>query len=154
MNQSINTIVIIVLMTLTIAVPLSLKQPLRLSDKTVINLNYFLIVLLLIGIVLRDFKKKNRLTKKYWRSVIKNIKEIIIVFSNFIKAFSWLIGIIIAIIVGGILLSNFIGAIGTIPFLLITLIFVVGSRLERIEEELRELRNSREDKFYNDYDEF
>lgn len=132
---------------------ISIGDKFNLSGEGQLYVTLFLITLLFVVAGIYKYKKEGRLiSKEYWKSVVKDAREIVIGFFDLIKVAGWLIGIIIVIIIGGILLSNFIGAIGTIPLLIIVLIFVVGSRLENIEAELRELRNSREDRFHNNYD--
>jgi len=116
------------------------------SEETQTTIFITLFIMLAVSLVIYTLKQTGKLTSRYFKGVLKDIFD-------FIKAIGWFLLVIIGIILAGVIIYNFVGAIGTIPFLIIILIIVVGSRLEKIEAELRELRKRRGNK-YNDYDEF
>jgi hypothetical protein len=122
-------------------------EKLGLSENAQSNIYCFLFILVASSLVAYNLKKAGKLNLKYFKNLIKDIFQTIIALGGSIL-------FIIVIIGAGIAIFNLatgIVKLGTIPAILIIILIVVGSRLERIENELRELRASRENR-HNDYE--
>jgi len=125
----------------------AIGEKIGLSLETQENIFFFLFILCAVGIVTYNLKKAGKLNIKYFKNLIKDILQTIIALGGSILFIIILIGAGIAIFN----LATGIVKLGTIPVILIIILIVVGSRLERIENELRELRASRENR-HSDYE--